>query len=172
MATQLVPYKVTSYKVLRRDSVTSHSEMLFKTNFWLICIWQRLVLVYCQILPQQDLNDYFTKKPPFQTCNSYEPSCDLSVKQLRTFKKGGGAQNPQTQTTTSYEKVSPTLLPASTSGACSVSCSLGSWWLFRAQTSATPPKFFLTLCNQRYGCHALLWHLSLNWISAVGWPLT
>ena len=75
----------------------------------------------------------------------------IITKTTTYIQKRGWGSEPPTQTTTSYEGVSPTLLPASTLGACSVSCSLGSWWLFRAQTSATPPKFFPTLCNQRYG---------------------
>ena len=53
--------------------------------------------MYCHILPQQDLNEtgnyYFTKKPPFQTCNSYELSCDLSAKHIQ--KKGVGLRNPK-----------------------------------------------------------------------------
>ena len=65
--------EVTSYKVLRRDSVTSHSEMLFETKLLTdlhLTDWSFIyLLVYCQILLQQDLDEtgnyYFTKKPPF-----------------------------------------------------------------------------------------------------------
>ena len=66
----------------------------------------------------------------------------IIIKTTTYVQKKGWGSEPPTQTTASYERVSLTLLPASTWGAYSVSCSLGSWWLFRAQTSATPPKFF------------------------------
>lgn len=96
----------------------------------------------------------------------------IITKTTTYIQKRGWGSEPPTQTTTSYEGVSPTLLPASTLGACSVSCSLGSWWLFRAQTSATPPKFFPTLCNQRYGATPSFGIYRLIGLAPLGdlWP--
>ena len=61
--------------------------------------FDRLVLhlhVHCEILLQQDLNEkggYYKSHPSKPVILTY--LVDKSSKQLRTFKKGGGAQNPQ-----------------------------------------------------------------------------
>ena len=125
------------------DSTTARSE------------WERWLLV-------GKGGYYLTKSHLSKPVNSHVLSCHYHQNNYVHSKKGGGAQYPQHK------------LPLATKGFLSpcyqhplgeptlslVVLAPGGYFVHKQVQPH--PNFFPTLCNQRYGCHALLWNLSLN----------
>ena len=130
-------------------------EILFMADLHLTDWFFIHMIVYCQILPQQDLNEtgnyYFTKKPPFQTCISYVPSCHYHQSKYIHSKKGVGLRTPNAN----YHLLRRGFSHLVTSIHFGSSlCLLQSWLLVAIScTNKCNPTQILSdsICNQRYG---------------------
>ena len=126
--------EVTSYKVLRRDSVTSHSEMLFETNFWLICIWQTGPSSTCLCIARFYHSKIWMRQVTIISLKSHlskpvilmYPVVTITNTTTYIQKRGWGSE-PLTQTTTSYEGGFSHLVTSIHFG--SLLCLLQSWLL-------------------------------------------